>query len=64
MKELTPQERFDRYVGFVKDGQPSYEREARELATQHGFSLQALEDALPIGRQREAERKQSVYRTK
>ena len=50
MKEPTPQEKFDTYVGFVRQGQLDYERKVRELSQEHGFPLQALEEALPVGR--------------
>ena len=38
-----------------------YETEARQLAAQHGLSLKALEEALPIGRRKETARKKAVY---
>ena len=58
VNEQSPQERFGTYVNLVRQGNLGYEKDARQLAGQHGLPLQALEEALPIGRQ--ATRKQIV----
>ncbi|MCD4759521.1 hypothetical protein K8R33_01385 [archaeon] len=57
-------ENYIRKVGFVEGGLMSFESEARQLAEQYGLPLQALEVALPIGRQKESERKIAVYGAK
>ncbi|MFW5705343.1 MAG: hypothetical protein ACOCXG_05900, partial [Nanoarchaeota archaeon] len=43
---------FLKTVSLVESGLMSYESEARQLAEQYGLPLKALEEALPIGREK------------
>ena len=61
MKE-SPQEMYAIKVSFVRDGMLSYEAEARQMANEYGLALQALEDALPIGRQKKYAGKVNLVR--
>ena len=51
---------FETYLGkvnLIRRGYMGYETEARQLAEQNGIPLKALEEALPIGREKEYIRK-------